>query len=128
MKACSDANFGPRVQSSPNTAHPPNMDSVELDDRPKKRRRFFVDDPSSPIVQSIQHHSPPPPDSSGPSINGASSPIRLPKDDPEDLPEQNGNGTDGFDVEMFQAVVGPLSPSVLEKIIARSGNDVQQGQ
>jgi hypothetical protein len=100
------------------------MDSMDLDNnRPHKKRRFFTED-SSPVIQSIQRYTPPPVASPKRPRGDISSPVPIPSDGEE---QENGDDYEGFDVGTLQAVVGELSPSVLQKLKTQSDNDVQRG-
>jgi DNA repair protein RAD5 len=100
------------------------MDAAHIDERPHKKRRFFKED-SSPVVQSIQRFPTPPPPTASPEIahNTPSSPVCVPSDDKE---VKNEEKEDGFDVGLLQAVVGELSPSVLQTLKSQSGGHVQR--
>lgn len=103
--------------------HNNTMESPHPDERPHKKRRFFTEE-SSPVVESIQRYSPSPAASPESPHDDA---ISLDPTPPDGVGAQNGEISDGFDIGLLQAVVGELSPSVLEGLKRRSDNDVQRG-
>ncbi|KAF2705996.1 hypothetical protein K504DRAFT_414092 [Pleomassaria siparia CBS 279.74] len=101
------------------------MESAHLEERPHKKRRFFAENPTPVVATSVRHPSlPPEASSSGPAppgITPTAAPVQTNVDD-----VHNGEVADGFDTGLLQAIVGELSPSILTKLRAISGNDVQR--
>ncbi|KAF2199211.1 hypothetical protein GQ43DRAFT_482641 [Delitschia confertaspora ATCC 74209] len=103
------------------------MNSTDVDGRPLKKRRFFAED--SPISRRFHEAS--------------LSPEPTPFTSSEGAPGQNSAGhadvvskkceeegdiqLDGFDVSLFEAVIGSsVPPSVLKRLKELSNNDVQR--
>ena len=101
------------------------MDSTNLDERPHKKRRFFAEDSSPIAATSVSHPSPPPSVSPNPTPPDAI--ISEIPDQAEEEQVGDGGSENEFDAGLLQAVVGELSPSVLQKLRDVSGNDVQRG-
>jgi DNA repair protein RAD5 len=106
------------------------MSSVEFGERPAKKRRFFVED-SSPIVDRTLHLESSLPDEidalpeTFPDAKTIESISLTQKDDDE---VSGTRDTGGFDAELFASVVGEtIAPSVLRKLKAQCGDDIQKG-
>ncbi|KAH7067467.1 SNF2 family N-terminal domain-containing protein [Paraphoma chrysanthemicola] len=94
------------------------MESPHPDERPLKKRRFFTED-SSPAQPRSKRPSPRP--QTPPPTADDHAPVQAGGDAAE-----NGEGMDGFDVGMLQAVVGELSLPMLQKLKDVSGNNVER--
>jgi hypothetical protein len=106
------------------------MQSPTMDDRPSKKRRFFSED-SSPLTHRFHRYSPTPEPAplppTGPTVK-QESPHHIKKETEEETLPKLSNEFDGFDVALFQAVVGDSVPqAVLKRLKQISNNDVQKG-
>ncbi|CAO2655269.1 Nn.00g103330.m01.CDS01 [Neocucurbitaria sp. VM-36] len=96
------------------------MDSPHPEERPLKKRRFFAEDSSPAQIRAQPPHSPPhsPPPVAAQALETL--------DESNGRDNQHGQGVDGFDVGMLQAVVGELSHATLQKLKDVSGGDVER--